>query len=326
MKSAATRKKTSNNTFEQHYQSQLLAHLRNPDEVTLGAGYELGRTAVGEGRSLLELVSLHDRALQELVGSAANEPSRKNVFACATAFLMEALSPFEMSHRGFQDAVKSLRRLNETLEEEIKRIAYAVHDEAGQSLVAVHLALAELAASLPEQHQQQLAGVHDLLECIEKQLRRFSHELRPLILDDLGWIPAVRSLADAVSKRSGLRIEFETSIKSRLPASHETVLYRVVQEALTNAAKHSQAKCIRIQVRRLGSLLNCTICDDGIGFDLPAVKTGKMHGGLGLLAMRERLNAIGGTFSIRSSGGQGTTIQIQIPREKPDAHSHRPRR
>ncbi|MGH9744173.1 MAG: phosphatase RsbU N-terminal domain-containing protein, partial [Candidatus Acidiferrum sp.] len=96
MKSAATRKKTATNTFEQRYQSELLAHLRDPNEVTLGAGYELGRSALGQARSLLELVSLHQRALQEIIDSAANEPWRKTAFTDGTAFLMEALSPYEM--------------------------------------------------------------------------------------------------------------------------------------------------------------------------------------------------------------------------------------
>src|SRR5260370_13677263 len=106
-----------------------------------------------------------------------------------------------MTQRGFQDAVKALRQLNETLEEEIKRIAYAVHDEAGQLLVAVHLALAEVARELPQAQQEQIGRIAGLLTQVEKHVRRDSHELRPTILDDRVWVPAIRFLAEVGSAR-----------------------------------------------------------------------------------------------------------------------------
>src|SRR6267378_293865 len=160
-----------------------------------------------------------------------------------------------MAHRGFQDAVKALRQLNETLEEEIKRIAYAVHDEAGQLLVAVHLALAEVALELPEPQQAQLARIKEMLNQVEKHLRRYSHELRPTILDDLGWIPAVRFLADGISKRANLPIHIEAPNPERLPSAIETTLYRIVQEALTNAVKHAKAGNVWIRARKENALL-----------------------------------------------------------------------
>src|SRR4029077_16595420 len=106
------------------------------------------------------------------------------------------------AQRGVQDAIAALRQFNETLEEEIKRIAYGVHDEAGQILVAVHLALADLAGELPERQKEQVGRIEELLKQVEGQLRRYSHELRPTVLDDLGWIPAIRFLAEGVSKRA----------------------------------------------------------------------------------------------------------------------------
>lgn len=309
-------------TFEQKYQSALREHLRNSSEATLGLAYEMGRSAIAEGQSLVEIVSLHYRALQEIFDSSTDGQFQKEAMNCGASFLTESLSPFEMTHRGFQDAVQSLRRLNETLEEEIKRIAYAVHDEAGQLLVAVHLALAELAYELPEKQKQQVARLQDLLNQVEGQLRRYSHELRPTILDDLGWIPAIRTLAEGVSKRTGLEVKFETSVKGRLPGAHETVLYRVVQEALNNATKHAKARRVRIEVHRSGSTLRCAVHDDGVGFDQADLQS-KRTKGLGLVAMRERVNAIGGTFSVNSARGGGSKIFIQIPREMPDAGPHR---
>jgi signal transduction histidine kinase len=310
-------------TFEQKYQSALLEHLRNSSEATLGLAYEMGRSAITEGQSLLEIVSLHHRALQEIFESSTDAQYQREAVNCGASFLAESLSPFEMTHRGFQEAVQSLRRLNETLEEEIKRIAYAVHDEAGQLLVAVHLALAELAHDLPERQKQQVARLQDLLNQVERQLRRYSHELRPTILDDLGWIPAIRTLAEGVSKRTGLRVKFETSVKGRLSVTHETVLYRVVQEALNNATKHAKAKQVRIEVHQKGSTLRCAVHDDGVGFDQAELQSKRTSKGLGLVAMRERVNAIGGTFSVNSARGGGSKIFIQIPREMSDAHPHR---
>jgi signal transduction histidine kinase len=217
-----------------------------------------------------------------------------------------------MAQRGFQDGVKALRQLNETLEEEIKRIAYSVHDEAGQLLVAVHLALANVAQEIPQDQRGQISQIEDMLNEIEKHLRRYSHELRPTILDDLGWIPAVRFLAEGVSKRANLPIHIETRLTSRLPGTFETTLYRIVQEALTNAVKHAQAKNIWVRAWLKDKVLHCSIRDDGAGFDPQAVQASTGKKGLGLIAMKERLSAIGGTLWIESSqrrGNLGTANQ-----------------
>jgi signal transduction histidine kinase len=131
--------------------------------------------------------------------------------------------------RGLQDAVTALRQVNKTLEEEIKRIAFSVHDEARQLLVAVHLALADLSRELPKSKQEQVGQVEGLLNQVENHLRRYSHELRPTILDDLGWIPAVRFLAEGVSKRANLAIYLHSTVSGRLAGPTETALYRIVQ-------------------------------------------------------------------------------------------------
>jgi signal transduction histidine kinase len=326
MRAAIKHKRKPGDSIEETYGNALLEHLHNPSEATLGSAYELGRSAIAEGKSLIEFVSLHHRALEKIFSSTTNAHLQKEILDSGASFLAESLSPFEMTHRGFQDAVKALRHLNETLEEEIKRIAYAVHDEAGQLLVAVHLALAELNSNLLDQQKQKLAHVQELLKQVEEQLRRYSHELRPSILDDLGWMPALRFLADGVNKRSGLSVEVETTVKGRLPGPHETVLYRVVQEALTNATKHSKAKSVRISIQHKGPMLCCSVHDDGVGFDEQSLRSGNRRTGLGLVAMRERLNAIGGTLSIESALGRGTKIVIQIPRETRNARSNRPGR
>ena len=149
MKMGAPRKNPMQAGFEEEYASLLREYTSGGGESALGQVYELGRRAINEQKSLVEIASLHHQALQKILDEEANQSRRMDLFRAGADFLAECLSPYEMAHRGFQDAVKALRQLNQTLEEEIKRIANSVHDEAGQLLVAVHLALAEMAQELP---------------------------------------------------------------------------------------------------------------------------------------------------------------------------------
>src|SRR5437879_8120687 len=207
-----------------------------------------------------------------MLAGAPGAAGPQEMMAAAGDFLAEWLSPFEMAHRGVQDAIAALRQLNETLEEEIKRIAYAVHDEAGQLLVAVHLALADVARELPERQKEQMGRIEELLNQVEKQLRRYSHELRPTVLDDLGWIPAIRFLAEGVSKRANLPIHIKVTFAGRLPSTTEIALYRVVQEALTNATKPAKARNIWVRAWRDVFVLCCLIRDCGAGFGVGAIQ------------------------------------------------------
>jgi len=326
MKIAIRRKAKPHAGFEDEYRSCLGEYAAGGGENALGRAYELGRRALTEQKSLVEMAALHHQAMLALVRDAAGEKHREKLLQASAEFLAECLSPYEMAHRGFQDAVKALRQLNETLEEEIKRIAYAVHDEAGQLLVAVHLALAEVALELPELQQAQFARIKEMLNQVEKHLRRYSHELRPTILDDLGWIPAIRFLAEGISKRAGLPIHIDAMVSERLPGTVETTLYRIVQEALTNAAKHAKASNVWIRAWKENLVLCCSIKDNGGGFDSNRAHATPSPKGLGLIAMRERVSAIGGTLCIQSSLGNGTELSIRIPLEGKHANSNRPRR
>jgi signal transduction histidine kinase len=168
---------------------------------------------------------------------------------------------------------------------------------------------------LPKPQQDQIGHVEELLKEVERHLRRYSHELRPTILDDLGWIPAIRFLAEGVSKRSSLPIHIETTISGRLSNAMETALYRVVQEALTNAVKHAKAKNIWIRVWQNKGVLFCSVRDDGVGYDAGHVRRASGAKGLGLVAMRERVSAIGGTLQIDTNPGLGTEVRLQLSLE-----------
>src|SRR6266481_3171732 len=320
----ATRRKGKLENFEEEYRSGLNRYSADGGEAALGRAYDLGRQALEQQLSVVELASMHHRAVIDLARTAENEMQKEELLRISAEFLAECVSPYEMAHRGFQDAVKALRQLNETLEEEIKRIAYAVHDEAGQLLVAVHLALAEVAMGMPEAQQEQFTRIKDLLNEVEKHLRRYSHELRPTILDDLGWVPAIRFLADGVSKRANLPIHIDATVSGRLPTAVETTIYRIVQEALTNAVKHANATNVWIRAWREDFTQCCTIRDDGAGFKVRRGQ-GTPRKGLGLVAMRERVSAIGGTLQIESRPGHGTEISIRLPLEGNDANTNHSR-
>src|SRR5229473_2861871 len=325
MKIAIRRKAKPHAGFEDEYRTSLCEYAAGGGEPALGRAYELGRRALTEQKSLVEIASLHHQAVVALVCDAESEKRRAELLRSSAEFLAECLSPYEMAHRGFQDAVTALRQLNETLEEEIKRIAYAVHDEAGQLLVAVHLALAEAALELPEPQQAQFARIKEMLNQVEKHLRRYSHELRPTILDDLGWIPAIRFLAEGISKRADLPIHIDATVSGRLPGTIETTLYRIIQEALTNAVKHAKASNVWIRAWKENLVLCCSIRDDGLGFASCQTQAAQHRKGLGLIAMQERVTAIGGTLHIESRPGVGTALSIRLPLEGDHANSHRAR-
>jgi signal transduction histidine kinase len=308
--------------FSQEYRVVLREYLETAGEEALGRAGELGRQALGERASLVELAGVHHEALGELLAEEKDAQRRAAMLRAGAEFFAECVFPYEMAHRGFQDALQALRQVNETQEEEIKRIAYAVHDDAGQLLVAVHLALADVVRELPPAQQKQMMQIDELLNQVEKRLRQYSHELRPTILDDLGWIPAVRFLAEQVSKRSGLQIHIRATAAKRLPSPAETALYRVMQEALRNVMKHAEAANVWIHAWDEEGMLCCSVKDDGNGFDARRASGSGQPQGLGMLAMRERVSAVGGTLQIESSPGRGTEILIRVPMEKHNASTY----
>ncbi len=299
----------------------LTEHLEHGGEKTLERAYELGRTALDAGIGLLEMTALHHEAMSALLqdGGSGRLPE---VLEASQALLVESLSPYEMTQMTFRETTAAWRRLNERLEEEAQRIAHALHDESGQLLVMAHIALAELEDDLPPRNRRRLQEARNLLDQMEEQLRRISHELRPTILDDLGLVPALEFLAEGVSKRGGLQIEVESEIDDRLAAGLETALYRVVQEALTNVSRHARARRVVVRLRQDGGEIVCAVCDDGIGFDASRVMAPGARSGLGLIGMEERLSVLGGTVSVKAVPGSGTEIWVRVPMEVRHVPAH----
>lgn len=196
-------------------------------------------------------------------------------------------------------------------EEEARRIAHELHDEAGQLLAAIHIALDHLLGRLPGQAAA-LREIHGQLDRVEGQLRRLARELRPTILDDLGLGPAVEWLAQGVAARAGFQVRVEAAV-GRLAPAVETALYRIVQEALSNVARHARASRVVVDLRLTPEGAAASIRDDGQGLDVEGVLAQRGERGLGLIGMRERVEGLGGRFRIRSGPGEGTEVLAIIP-------------
>jgi signal transduction histidine kinase len=140
-------------------------------------------------------------------------------------------------------------------------------------------------------------------------------ELRPSALDDFGLAAALERLAETFAERSGIETSIETNLDERLRPEVETTLYRVAQEALTNVLKHADATQVSIVLSKHGGWVAATVDDDGRGFATSEVR----DDALGLVGMRERLELVGGTLSIESAEGSGTTIAAQVPLTAPDS-------
>lgn len=313
MKSAATVGKKAVPSLAENYASALDSYLRSQGESSLRQAYELGRQAMADGTNLVEIVLIHQEAFVCSIRKKTNRARIDHLVQLANEFLTETLSPYEMANRGFQEAVSALRRMNELLEQEIKRIAYAVHDEAGQLLTAVHMSLANLERQSPPQLKNDFENVSTLLKQVESQLRQYSHELRPTILDDLGLAPALQYLAKAISARSALPIRISATAKGRYSPTIEIALYRVLQEALNNVVKHARASSVSVDIQEQSNLLVCKVQDDGIGFNPSLAQKAGRRTGLGLISMKERVNSIGGRLDFDSSTCRGTSLVIQVP-------------
>jgi PAS domain S-box-containing protein len=214
------------------------------------------------------------------------------------------------------DQHDELQRLSAQLasirEAECRRISRELHDEVGQALTAASINLSTLMANGAAAHpggRRRLDETASLIEQVLGQVREMSMNLHPAMLDDLGLAPTLRWYLKKWEKRVGVRVDQNVQ-EIRLPQELETVLYRLVQEALTNVARHAQAGQVSISLGQEGDELVLSVADDGRGFRL---RPGEIGEGLGLIGMRERVATFNGQFTIQSQPGQGTCLTVRVP-------------
>lgn len=207
------------------------------------------------------------------------------------------------------------RALN-AAEEERRRISLELHDDASQRLAAILMRL-RIARSVADTDAKDamLEDVRRELAETADGLRRYAQGLRPPALDELGLGPAIESHVRHVADAAVMPVEVRTEGVGRLESPEaELALYRIVQEAITNALRHSRASCLAVTIERSNGAVVATVQDDGVGFDAEAILRAPMgEHGLGLFGMRERAEYVGGRVEIRSAPGRGTTVRAGVP-------------
>ncbi len=203
-------------------------------------------------------------------------------------------------------------------EDERHRIARELHDETAQTIGALTIALDRTRGSLNGESadaRQHIAQAKDIATHLLAETRRLILDLRPMVLDDMGLTAAIRWYADARLESEGITTKLDVDVPdTRLPQHLETALFRIVQEAINNIAKHSRANTAHIELSFLGPSARIVVSDDGDGFDAPdkLLQPG-IGGGFGLAGMRERVSLLAGEFAIRSGIAKGTVLEVEVP-------------
>lgn len=222
--------------------------------------------------------------------------------------------------RSMQEELRHLsRRLLTAQEEERKRISRELHDVIAQSLAGINVRLAglkTLSATNTRDLNKRIAQTQKLIEKSVDIVHRFARDLRPAVLDDLGLIPALQSHAKVFAKHNGIPVILTAFARvENLDIVTRTALYRVAQESLTNVARHARASRVEVDIQEHPKGVRMIIQDNGRGFSMENTVMARRSKRLGLLGMRERVEMVDGIFSIQSAPGEGTRVQVDLPRE-----------
>jgi len=209
------------------------------------------------------------------------------------------------------------RQLLLAQEEERKKISRELHDVIAQTLTSINIRLAALkkeAALNRKGLDRSIARTQKLVEHSVNVVHRFARELRPTVLDDLGLIPALHTYLKNFREETGIGVSLSSFAEvEQLQGDKRTALYRVAQEALTNVARHARASQAVVKIQKLDGAVCMKVKDNGQGFQQQRILHGERSKRLGLLGMRERLQMVGGNFTVSSRPGKGTTVIAQIP-------------
>lgn len=216
---------------------------------------------------------------------------------------------------------RKLRQLTRQIivaqEEERKEISRELHDEVVQTLVGINVQLSALGKGADNglhSLKAKIASTQRLVEHSVNAVHQFARKLRPVVLDDLGLIPALHAYSKNMAAREKIQIHLTAfGGVEALGNAKRTVLYRVAQEALTNVARHAQASQVGVKITKLGGMIRLEISDNGKSFAVEKTLGAKTNKRLGVIGMRERIEMVGGTFAIDSQPGRGTTVRAEVP-------------
>ena len=224
---------------------------------------------------------------------------------------VKAAVEIERSHRQLRDLYQ---QMHEVREAERVRIARELHDELAQWLTALKMDVSWLAGRLPaedDRMREKVERMKRLVDTTVTSVRRIAHDLRPAMLDDLGLVPALEHLLHEFSQRTGIVVGLDAvagEIDFREPLT--TSVYRMVQEALTNVARHARATEVRVAIRVQGDEMTISTCDNGVGISATKRQGGKSFG---ILGIKERAGTLGGGADVYSPPGGGTVVEIKVP-------------
>jgi len=263
-----------------------------------------------EKESALKLRSAHDH-LEQRVKERTAELSRTND---------ELRGEVQQRERAERDLRNLSTKVLTIQDDERRRIARDLHDGVGQTLTGALMAVSQIISCpepLPTGCQSTLRELEDLLQQAVREVRTVSHLLHPPLLDENGLLSAVRWYAEGLSKRSQVKLTLDLDEQTeRLGQDVETGLFRIVQEALTNVYRHSEAKAVHIRITSTEGRATLTIQDNGKGIPSDALRMPASGHGVGLSSMRERSALLGGTFRVESNG-RGTLIVVSVPLQLP---------
>jgi signal transduction histidine kinase len=209
------------------------------------------------------------------------------------------------------------RRMMDVSERTMRHVARELHDDLGQALTAVRIDLGLIDRGLPasSQTRAQVQQVREQIGTALQSVRNLSQLLRPAVLDDLGLVAAIQSFVSRFGARAEIDVHLQLPpAETRLPRPIEVALYRALQEALTNVARHAGAHQVGIQLSIGPDVATLAIHDDGCGFDAVAfARNPPRDRGMGILGMRERVATYGGRFTVESHPGKGTRVELTIP-------------
>ena len=319
--------------FEQTYRALLAQTASQPREQVLAHAYALGRSAAKDGMSISDVLMTHQRTAAEFVMRSDDATVATKM---ADLLLQEALGPFDVILGGIEEANASLRNINQLLELESRRIGQALHDEAGQLIATLSLAVEcfgcghqvstgsnfqqirnpgdpePIEAPIKTCSGNNIDHVRNLVGQAEMLFRRLSHELRPVVLDDMGLFAAIKFLADGFSLHRGLVIDIQNELTQRLCPLLEWSIYRMIQVTLPNVVKHGKANHVTIRLAQTDDWIKCSVTDDGVGLDASRLQASDSNG-IGLVGVRERAEALGGRIVISPVLPHGTDVSVYLP-------------
>jgi signal transduction histidine kinase len=276
----------------------------------------LARQTLQAGGSLSDLMDDVVSAVTDAVRGADGRTQVEKVLDATGAFVHDTVSPYDVQWQAAREANHGLRAQNDRMEERVRRIAHEIHDSSAQFIASLHTELHRAAEAAPAELAAPLARIRALLNQVESDLHRFSHELRPTILDDLGLVPALHELSRSVGRENGMVVAVEGPPDGRYSPAVEIALYRTVQDALSGVERNGRARRVKVKLETSENEIRCSIVDEQARAGKPSGRSSWMERGPGLVGIRERLAALGGSLSCEDfTDGRGSRLIASIPLE-----------